>query len=379
MTEKIAAFLPALALVAVAAVSIVFWTAAPQWKPDSLFYQAHVYQVEGDSHTVAYRKVFAGPLSLPRREGDAGLPLAQRHVGNPAWVRFSEQFYERRWFVPAVAAAIAPFRGVDALRIASLIAYLLLGPCLYALLRLRAGRTVSFVIAAGALVLAPLLFNAGQPMTDTWGIVLEAVAATAALLTLERGRVWLLLWIAALAALSLTRDTTIVVVLPAVWLALRERTRAAVGLAATGVAASAPVPLLIGAPLRTAMAYTFSGFEPAADSSWSWVAGQYWPHLRSLVRNDLTYLQGHPLTALFLVGGYLAPFLVRAHGDRFVRFVRVAAVVSILLDALQPNYTEFRLELTFVPIAAAGLAIGAWKLGAARLHTDVLRLPTWTR
>ncbi len=364
MNAKAAAFLPALALVAVAAVAIVFWTATPQWKTDSLFYEAHVYQVEGDSHAVAYHKVFAGPLSLIRRREFASKPLAQRNVGNPAWVRFSERFYERRWFVPAVAAAIAPFRGVDALRIASLIAYLLLGPCLYALLRLRAGRTVSFVIAAGALVLAPLIFNAGQPLTDTWGMVLEAVAATAALVSLERGRAWLLLWIAALVALSLTRDTTVVVVLPAVWLALRERTRAAVELAATGVVAALPAPLFLGAPLRIAMAYTFSGFNPPAHSSWSWVLGQYWPNLHSMISANLTYLQGHPLTAVFLVGGYLAPFLVRARGDRFVRFVRVAAVVSILLDALQPNYTEFRLELMFVPIAAAGLAIaattGAW-------------------
>jgi hypothetical protein len=369
VNARIAAYLPALALVAVAAVSIVFWTAVPQWKTDSLFYEAHVYQVEGDSHAVAYRKVFAGPLSLPRREEFAGKPLAQRNVGNPAWVRFSERFYERRWFVPAVAAAIAPFRGVDALRIVSLIAYLLLGPCLYALLRLRAGRTVSLVIAAGALVLAPLLFNAGQPLTDTWGIALEAVAATAGLLSLERGRKWLLLWIAALVALSLTRDTTIIVVLPAVWIALRERTRAAAELAATGLVASLPAPFFLGAPLRIAMAYTFSGFEIPAHSSWSWVLGQYWPNLHSMVRHNLTYLQEHPLTALFLVGGYLAPFLVRARGDRFVRFIRVAAVASILFDALQPNYTEFRLELTFIPFAAAGLAIaattGAWHRGVA--------------
>jgi hypothetical protein len=381
VAAKFTALLPLLALVAVSAVSIVFWTAVPQWKTDSLFYEAHVYQVEGDSHAVAYRKVFAGPLSLTRRKEFASKPLAQRNVGNPAWVRFSEQFYERRWFVPALAAAIAPLRGVDALRIASLIAYLLFGPCLYALLRLRAGRTVSFVIAAGALVLAPLIFNAGQPLTDTWGIVLEAVAATAALLALARGRAWLLLWVAALVALSLTRDTTVIVVLPAVWLALRERTRAALALAATGLAASLPAPLLLGAPLRTAMAYTFSGFEPPAHSSWSWVLGQYWPNLHSMVRHNLTYLHGHPLTALFLVGGYLAPFLVRARGDRFVRFIRAAAVASILLDALQPNYTEFRLELSFVPVAAAGLAIaattGAWH--RTRLHTDVLRLRTWTR
>ena len=71
-------------------------------------------------------------------------------------------------------------------------------------------------------------------------------------------------------------------------------------------------------------------------------------------RHNLTYLWEHPYSGLYLVGGYLALFLIRSRGDRFVRFFRAAAVASILLDALQPNYTAMRLELTFVPIAAAG-------------------------
>ena len=110
------------------------------------------------------------------------------------------------------------------------------------------------------------------------------------------------------------------------------------------------------------MAYTFENFYQPPDGSWGWVGGQYWPHLHSLARNNVTYLQTHPFTALYLVGGYLALFIVRAHGDRFVRFFRAAAIGSILLDALQPNYTEFRLELAFVPIAAAGLAVGLTSL-----------------
>ena len=155
---------PLLALVAIGALAAARWTSPVQWKPDNLFYQAHVYQVQGDSHAVAYRKVFAGPLSLPRREGDAGLPLAQRRVGNPEWVRYSERFYERRWFVPAVAALLSPFYGTDALRVTSLVAYVLLGPALYALLRLRARRTTAFLVAAGVLFLAPVLFIAGLPL-----------------------------------------------------------------------------------------------------------------------------------------------------------------------------------------------------------------------
>ena len=100
---------------------------------------------------------------------------------------------------------------------------------------------------------------------------------------------------------------------------------------------------------------------------------------QKLVRHNLTYLQDHPLTALYLVGGYLALFVVRSHGDRFVRFFRAAAVGSILLDALQPNYTEFRLELTFVPIAAAGLAVGLGSLLDTLLGTQLLRPKAWLR
>jgi hypothetical protein len=284
-----------LVLVALATVAAARWTSPVQWKPDSLFYQAHVYQIEGDSHAVAYRKVFEGPLGLPRRLGESGFPMALRRVGNPAWVRYSERFYERRWFVPAVAA-------------------------------------------------------------------LETAAAAGALLTLERSLRWLALWVPALAALSLTRDSSAVLGLAALWLALRERTRASFLLVVFGALAALPAPLFLGAAVREAMAYTFGAFYEPRDASWGWVAANYWPHLRPMVRNNLTYLQTHPFTAAYLVGGYLALFLVRSHGDRFVRFFRAAAVGSILLDALQPNYTEFRLELTFVPIAAAGLAVGVTSL-----------------
>jgi hypothetical protein len=370
--------LPVLGLIALAILAAARWTSPVQWKPDSLFYQAHVYQVRGDSHAVAYRKVFDGPLGAPRRDGEAGLPLAQRRVGNPAWVHYSERFYERRWFVPAVAALLSPFYGTDALRVVSLIAYVLLGPALYALVRLRAGRPIAFVVAAGGLLLAPVLFLAGLPLMDVTGITLEAIAAAGVFLALEHGRRWLALWLIALAALSLTRDSTVILGVAALWLALRERSRATVVLVALGAAAALPAPLLLGAPLREAMAYTFENFYRPGDSSWGWVLGHYWPSFHTLVRRNITYLHDHPLTGLYIVGGYLALFLVRAKGDRFVRFFRAAAVGSILLDALQPNYTAFRLELTFVPIAAAGLAVALQRV-AANLDTGLVRWPAWKR
>jgi len=360
-------------LVALAVVAAAFWTSPPQWKPDSLFYQAHAYQVEGDSHTIAYRKAFAGPLALERREFELALPVARHRVTNPAWVRYSERFYERRWFVPAAAALLSPVYATDSLRVTSLVFYVLLGAALYVLLRLRANRAVSVLVSGGALLLAPVLVVAGQPLMDVCGATLETIAAAGAMLALERGLGWLALWVAALVALSLTRDSSVILVLAAVWLALRERSRKTLLLAVAGVAAATPVPLALGAPVREAMAYTFSGFDRPRDASWGWIASQYWPNIRSLVRHNLIYLQTHPFTALYLVGGYLALFVVRSHGDRFVRFFRAAAVGSIALDAFQPNYTAFRLELMFVPIAAAGLAVGLTALRDVAVATRLSR------
>jgi hypothetical protein len=52
-------------------------------------------------------------------------------------------------------------------------------------------------------------------------------------------------------------------------------------------------------------------------------------------------------------------------------------VGSILLDALQPNYTAMRLELTFVPIAAAGLAFALTAAQARLIDMNVLRFAPW--
>ena len=182
----------------------------------------------------------------------------------------------------------------------------------------------------------------------------------------------------ALAALSLTRDSTAILGLAAVWLAVRERTRISYALVAVGAAVSLPSPLILGAPLREAMAYTFANFYRPADASWHWVAGHYWDTFKSMAEHNLTYLQEHPYSGLnSAAGGYLALFLIRSQGYWFVRFFRAAAVGSILLDALQPNYTAMRLELTFVPIAAAGLVVALNAVPRRSLSTNVLRFAAW--
>src|SRR5947209_14234155 len=85
----------------------VHWSDHYQWKPDSLFYEAQLLRVRGTPKAEALRRVFTGPLAAPRvAEELRDTPPARRTVASPAWVRYSERFYDRRWLVPALGAAV---------------------------------------------------------------------------------------------------------------------------------------------------------------------------------------------------------------------------------------------------------------------------------
>jgi hypothetical protein len=76
---------------------------------------------------------------------------------------------------------------------------------------------------------------------DSWGLMLEALALLAAVLVKDLGRSWLVLWVAALAALSITRDATAILLPAVLWLLLIERRdpearRTNLALLGTGVA-----------------------------------------------------------------------------------------------------------------------------------------------
>jgi hypothetical protein len=347
--------------VVVALVGIAFaalhWDDPYQWKPDSLFYEAQLLRVQGTPKDEALRRVFEGPLAAPRvQEELRDTPPARRTVSSPAWVGYSERFYDRRWLVPALGAAVEPVLGDDALRFVSLAGYVLTGVLVYALLALRFRAWIAAVVALGVLALLPLRHWSLLPLTDSFGVALEAAALATAALALRRPRPWLPVFAAAMVALSFTRDATIVVVLGLAWVALGERTRRAATTLATAVAASLPAPLLFGAPARELLAYTLNQFRPPAHASWSFIRAHYVAGEKGLVKDDLTYLAHHPYVGVFAVLGLVALFAVR-NDDAITRLMRGGVLGAVVLVLLAPNFTALRLELPFVPLAAYGLAL----------------------
>src|SRR3954470_10899373 len=122
---------PILALIVAAIVAVV---AAPGFvkldepNSDGLFYEVQRLQVQGHSEAQATREGFDGaPTRQTAQIEDA--PSHEVRVLDPAWVKFSKQFYERRWLVPGVAAplsAIVRQHARRAVRVGSLLGHPLL-------------------------------------------------------------------------------------------------------------------------------------------------------------------------------------------------------------------------------------------------------------
>jgi hypothetical protein len=277
--------------------------------------------------------------------------------------------------VPLVAAALAPLSGARGLVAASLIGYVLVAPLLFVLLRLLFPIWTAVLATASSLLLDPLRYWSRLPLTDSWGLAAECLALTAGLLVLARGARWLALWVPAVVLLSFSRDAAVIAVVGAIaaW-AVRPARRSAF-LVLSGIAASLPAPLLFGAPLREAMAYTLNDFRPPTDASWGFVASHYLESARSLVEHNLTWMGDHPIDAALMVGGVLClPILLRAALPPRA-FLLGGAAAAVVYDLLVPNYTGFRLELVFVPFAAIGLASAATFV-EARLVRASARVPT---
>jgi hypothetical protein len=366
---------PILALIVAATVAVV---AAPGFvkldepNSDGLFYEVQRLQVQGHSEAQATREVFDGAIARQTAQIEDA-PSHEVRVLDPAWVKFSKQFYERRWLVPGVAAALAPIVGQHpgrALRWASLIGYLLVAPVLFLLLRRRFPPGLSAAIAV-ACTLAPPAYKWSLGMrVDSWGLMLETLGLLAAVLVKDLGRRWLILWVATLAALSFTRDAS-VILLPAVaWLLFVERRdpearRTNLALLGTGIAAALPAFILGGAPLRVQLAYVISGFNIPDHTSWSFVASNYPEQLWRTVSTDLTYPVDFSIPAaavlylgLALAAATLVAVAARPAGrDPYFSLMKGAIPGCILLLLLANNPQAFRLELVFVPMAAVGLAM----------------------
>jgi hypothetical protein len=334
------------------------WSDAYQWKPDSLFYEAQLLRVQGTPKDQALHQVFTGPLAAPRvAEELRDTPPARRTVASPSWVAYSSRFYERRWVVPALGAAVEPALGDNALRAISLAGYVLCGLLVYGLLLLRFRAWIAAVVALGVLALGPLRYWSLLPLTDSFGVALEAAALATAVLALRRPKPWLPVFALTMLTLSFTRDSTLVVVAGLAWVALRQRSRRAIVTLATGIVASLPAPLLFGAPTREIMAYTLNQFRPPAHATWGFIRSRYVAGEKGLVKDDLTYLAHHPYVGLFAAGGIVALYAIRSRGDDAAALIRGAVVGAVVLLLVAPNFTALRLELPFVPLAAYGVAL----------------------
>jgi hypothetical protein len=342
-------------LVVVALVAVAPRLAGPvRWTPDGLFYQAHVFEIQGQGEAAALRREFTSEAArrITRPDG---------RVGNPNWVSYSAQFYRRRWLVPLLAAAIYPVAGERSLLYVSIAGYVAVGLLLFAFLRTRFSDRVSLFVALACLLLPPVRTFAGLPLTDSWGLALEIGALIAALLALERGYRWIAVWAFTVLALSFTRDSTVVPIVAVGWVALVTRTRRSAVLLVTGIAAAVPAMTVFGAPVVRQLAYVIDRFHIPKVASWSYVISHYPASLWSVLRQDTHYpmtLSYSPLwyligAALLVAVAYM--FIAGPRGDPFFMLSRAGLVGAAALIAISINYTDLRLELVFIPGVAAAL------------------------
>jgi hypothetical protein len=345
------------------ALSFQQWSGSVRWLPDSNFYEAHLLQLRGETKQQSEKEVFGS-----RQAQDCCrtfLPhSALSSAGyNPHWIAWSARFYQRRWLLPAVGATVYPIFGTHTLKDLSLLAYLLLGPALYLLLRMRFSVLVSLLVAAGVLLLPPLRYWSFQPLTDSWALVLEIAALGAAVTVVERGLRWLPLWIGLMLALSLTRDATVALVVAAAVVALLWRSRRAIWLVATGFAAALPAPLLLGAPARENLAYILDGYRIPSDTSLRFIAHRYPAETREALRLDLRYPFHQRMAPLVvaavvvLLVGVVMLLLFAPRRDPYFALAGGSLIGGLLMLAPTFNYTGLRLELVFLPGAAIGVAI----------------------
>jgi hypothetical protein len=353
-------------LAVAAASSLPHWFEPVLWSdPDAINYQAKVLAFRGQDERTALHRLFASPIAAKFRRDEATKPPSRRRSSNPYLIDYGTRFFRRRLVVPLMAAGIYPVFGDRSLLTVSMVGYLLLALALYALLRRRFSSTTSAVATIACILLPPLRLYSFVPMTDSWGVLLETCALLAAVLTFDRGTRWLTFWVAAIAALSVTRDDTIVPLVAVACLLIQQRERRSALLTVTGVAAALPAPLIFGnVSVRGNLAFVFSNYYPPKDDSWGFVVSNYFPHVRHLIREDLAYGThvgwAAPLwyvgLAVLAVGVALLIKSVRA-ADPFFPLLGYSLVGAVLFVALFADYSGLREELVFIPPIAVGLAL----------------------
>jgi hypothetical protein len=333
------------------------------WSPDGLFYEAQTQEIRGEGRQAALRTVFDGPLAARPKEREAAVRPGKRRIANHEWVDYSAPFYRRRWTVPMIAAALTPLAGEDrALEDATLIGLVALGPLLFWLLRSAFPVGPSTVAAGFCVLLPPVLSLAPHPGTDYAGLAL-LVASLIALLRIERGD-WpaMAAWFVLLLVLAFTRDEVAVALTGAAALAFVRRSRRLWLAFALGIVAYLPPLLLFKVPLRENLAYVLNDYRIPTDTSWSHIASAYPAKLGEVLGDDLRYPLETAIPALtiamelLVVAGIAYLFWRHRPLPDLVAVARgtlLGAVATILLSV---NYTDFRLEMVFLPAAATGIA-----------------------
>lgn len=361
---------------AVAAISAAPSLARPvDWTPDGYFYEAQTLEVRGASAQAARATVFSGSLTEARRARErATLAPADRRVANPAWVDYSAPFFRRRWLVPAAAAAVRPLFGTRSLELVSVLGYVAAAVALYGLLRFRFSPAVAGIAAAAASLVPQYRTSALEPLTDSWGVALEAACLLLALAYLRtRRRTLALAWPLAVLALAFTRDNAFVVAVAV--LALGVRSRAALKLGAAGLVAALVPSLVFGTHYRVLLAYTLDNSHIPPSTSWSWSLHHYWGGVEKMLRGFATPLRHGvpPVTGLALLVGLVALVALGRAQGRFQQLLLASAAASALFLLSLPQ-EGFRITFVLLPAAAAGYALLVELAAALRPAGHALRL-----
>ena len=303
-----------------------------------------------------------GPLGAELRARDP------QRSGDPDWVRYNAQFYERRIALPAAAAALDPVAGERAILDLSVAGYVAAVLAIFALLLLRfrlpiaAAVTARHGLPAGAH--RPLELSAHRQLgagARDRGVRLRASSCC------DRGPRWLIPWAASILVLSLTRDSAWIPIAAAAWLTLTLRSRLSLALLGTGLAAAVPVALLFSMPMRELLAMMLNDFQPAAGPLVGLHRGALSRRARGpapgrrrlrprrrLVLRHLPGRRAWPCCSCSAAGARSDA----AHAPQGRRGRGRCRVLVI------PIFSAFRLELVCVPMAAFGLGLAAERLAA---------------
>ena len=358
--------LVAAALAAVALLSMSDTLGNPvRWTPDGLFYQARAAELQGTPREQSLQEAFQGPLGAQLRMIDP------THSGDPEWVSYNAQFYERRVAIPAAAAALEPISGDRAILNLSVAGYVAAILALFGFLLLRFKLPVAGLVALATVALPALSHHASFPLTDSWGLALEIAALAAGVLALERGPRWVIAWFAALLLLAFTRDSALVLVVATAWLTFRQRSKVSAWMLGTGIAASLAVLALFPMPMRELIAMMLNGAQPDPDASWGAILGQYPGAIVDMLQADGGYVRdGAWFTAFYLIVGIALLFALTrgTRGSAVTTLLKAAAVAGAAYVVAIPVFSAFRLELVLVPMAAFGLGLGVeWIAERARV------------